>query len=424
MEYLLSSAFIIKIILSLAFILILNRITDRLYLAVACGTIFLGVISGHSPESMAGIVIEKVLSPNTIFLMVIIFQVIWLSSQMSETGVMKDLVRSINNGLSKRTSMAVLPAVIGLLPMPGGALFSAPLVDQCDTENGIGSLEKTMINYWFRHIWEYWWPLYPGVLLAVDLSGMTIVQFMLLQFPLSIVSVLAGYFFILSKIDHGQNENRKGSQAFRETLIHVFPVIIIIIVYAVIKIFIPPVSDLNKYLPMITGILISQLYLQLKRPISLNDWKLIILSSKTLKLAVLVLFILIYGAFISSPLPDGSFIMDHMKDELSFMGIPLFFVIILIPFISGITTGLAVGFVGASFPIIVNLAGGDTGYLVLAYGFGYIGMILSPVHVCLVVTAEHFKTDAGVTIKSLLKPAFFLMGGIIIISQFYRIWFS
>lgn len=343
---------------------------------------------------------------------------------MSETGVMKDLVRSINNGLSKRTSMAVLPAVIGLLPMPGGALFSAPLVDQCDTENGIGSLEKTMINYWFRHIWEYWWPLYPGVLLAVDLSGMTIVQFMLLQFPLSIVSVLAGYFFILSKIDHGQNENRKGSQAFRETLIHVFPVIIIIIVYAVIKIFIPPVSELNKYLPMITGILISQLYLQLKRPISLNDWKLIILSSKTLKLAVLVLFILIYGAFISSPLPDGSFIMDHMKDELSFMGIPLFFVIILIPFISGITTGLAVGFVGASFPIIVNLAGGDTGYLVLAYGFGYIGMILSPVHVCLVVTAEHFKTDAGVTIKSLLKPAFFLMGGIIIISQFYRIWFS
>ncbi len=424
MEYLLSSAFIIKIILSLTFILILNRITDRLYLAVACGTIFLAVISGHSPESMAVIVTEKVLSPNTIFLMVIIFQVIWLSSQMSETGVMKDLVASINNGLSKRTSMAVLPAVIGLLPMPGGALFSAPLVDECDADNGVGSLEKTMINYWFRHIWEYWWPLYPGVLLAVDLTGMPIVQFMLIQFPLSLVSVLAGYLFILRKIEHVQNEKSSGFMALRETLDHIAPVIIIIIVYAVIKVFIPTLSGLNKYFPMITGILFAQLYLQLKRPMPFINWKLIILSSKTLKLAILVLFILIYGAFISSPLPDGSLIMDHMKDELSSSGIPLFFVIILIPFISGVTTGIAVGFVGASFPIIVSLAGGDISYLVLAYGFGYMGMILSPVHVCLVVTAEHFKTDVGITIKSLLKPAVFLMAGIIIIHLFYRIWFS
>jgi hypothetical protein len=121
---------------------------------------------------------------------------------------------------------------------------------------------------------------------------------------------------------------------------------------------------------MIIGIFFAQLYLQLKRPIPLSDWEVILFSSKTLKLAILVLLILIYGAFISSPLPDGSLIMDHMKEELSSWGIPLFFVIILIPFISGLTTGIAVGFVGASFPIIVSLAGGDISYLVLAYGFG------------------------------------------------------
>lgn len=423
MEYILSSPFIVKVILSLAFILIVNRVTDRLYLAVACGTILLGALSGHGADAMTALALDKALSPNTLFLMVIIFQVIWLSSQMSETGVMKDLVTSVNRGLSKRTSMAVLPAVIGLLPMPGGALFSAPLVDECDTENGVEPLQKTLINYWFRHIWEYWWPLYPGVLLALDLTGMSILDFMLIQFPLSLVSVSAGYIFILRKVEYVKKDKSAGYGAVAETLKHLTPVTIIIITYALINIFIPVLAEFNKYIPMIAGIIFAQFYLQLGRPLPFRIWMSIIFSIKTLKLAILVLLILIYGTFISAPLPDSTLIMDHMKNELSSWGIPLFFVVMLIPFISGLTTGIAVGFVGASFPIVVSLAGGDISYLVLAYGCGYMGMMLSPVHVCLVVTAEHFNTDVSRTIKSLFFPAVSVMTGIILIHFLYRLIF-
>ncbi len=423
MEILFTIPYIIKVLLSLVFILVINRLTDRLYLAVICGAVFLGFISGHGPESIAKITADKAASPNTLFLMFIIFQVIWLSRQMSDTGVMKDLVASVNKGVSKRTSMAVLPAAIGLLPMPGGALFSAPLVDECDTTNDIDPLIKTEINYWFRHVWEYWWPLYPGVLLAVDLTGLPIIHFMLYQLPLSLVSVFAGYIFILRRVEHVKNEDSSKSNALKQTLVHITPIIIIIAAYGLIKVLIPALSDLNKYLPMIAGITLAQIYLQATRPLPLTKWKDIFLSGKTLKLAVLVFLILIYGAFISSPLPDGSLIMDHMKNELSSWGIPVFFVIMLIPFICGITTGIAVGFVGASFPIVVSLAGGDISYLVLAYGCGYMGMILSPVHVCLVVTAEHFNTDVGKTIRNLLKPAAIVMTGTVSLHLAYRILF-
>lgn len=423
MEYLFSLPYIVKVVFSLVFILVINRLTDRLYLAVAFGSLFLALISGHAAGSIAEIAIIKALSPNTVFLMVIIFQVIWLSSQMSDTGVMKDLVLSVNRGLSRKTSMAVLPAVIGLLPMPGGALFSAPLVDQCDTENGLDPVLKTEINYWFRHIWEYWWPLYPGVLLAVDLTGLPMTHFMVFQLPLSIVSIAAGYIFILRRVEHTKNNNTGGAGALKELLIHITPVILIVAVYAFIKIFIPSISTLNKYLPMISGITVAQIYLQIKRPLKYLKWKEIILSGKTMKLAFLVLLILVYGGFISSPLPDGSLIMDHMKNELSSWGIPLFFLVMLLPFISGLTTGIAVGFVGASFPIIVSLAGGDISYLVLAYGCGYMGMIFSPVHVCLIVTAEHFHTDVSTIMKNLLPAGFFVMTWIIVIHLFYRIFF-
>lgn len=423
MELIAAVPFILKVLLSLACILILNKITGRLYLAVAGGTVILALISGHGPASMGNIILRKSLSPNTVFLMFIIFQVIWLSGQMSDTGVMKDLVDSVNRAVSRRTSMAVLPAVIGLLPMPGGALFSAPLIDACDSENTIDPMTKTEINYWFRHIWEYWWPLYPGVLLAVEITGLPIFRFMALQLPFSFIAVAAGYYFILRKLEHVPNNGGAKSDALKETLRHIMPILIIIFSYGIIKVFVPAVSDVNKYLPMITGIFIAQTYLQIRRPLPFTAWKGMALSGKTLQLAFLVLLILIYGAFISAPLPDGTLIMDHMRDELGSWGIPVFFVIMLIPFISGITTGIAVGFVGASFPIVASLSGGDISLLVLAYGCGYMGMILSPVHVCLIVTAAHFGTSAGAAIRNILKPAGAVMAGTMLLYLLYRFMF-
>jgi hypothetical protein len=76
-------------------------------------------------------------------------------------------------------------------------------------------------------------------------------------------------------------------------------------------------------------------------------------------------------------------------------------------------TGLAIGFVGPSFPIVIGLIAGVTGTglgtllstTVLAYGSGYIGMMLSPVHVCLIVTNEHFRTQLMNSIARLLAPA-------------------
>ena len=99
MELIAAIPFIIKVLLSLACILILNKITSRLYIAVAGGTLFLALIAGHGPSEMGTITLQRGLSPNTLFLMFIIFQVIWLSSQMSDTGVMKDLVDSVNRGI-------------------------------------------------------------------------------------------------------------------------------------------------------------------------------------------------------------------------------------------------------------------------------------------------------------------------------------
>jgi hypothetical protein len=85
--------------------------------------------------------------------------------------------------------------------------------------------------------------------------------------------------------------------------------------------------------------------------------------------------------------------------------------VMLLPFIGGLTTGVAIGFVGVSFPVVVSLMGVDPplrtvlAFTVLAYACGHMGQMLSPVHICLVVTNEHFKTGLMHSLRGLLAPA-------------------
>ncbi len=422
MAFILNTPYIIRVLISLLVILIANKLLKQLWISIFIGTLVLAIWSGHSFNSILYISWMRLSSANNIFLLIIIFQVIWLSNQMSASGAMKDLVYHVRISVSQRFSMALLPAVIGLLPMPGGAIFSAPLIDDCDPDKSIKPILKTKINYWFRHIWEYWWPLYPGVLLAVDITGLPILTFMIIQLPLSLLSIFAGYIFLLRKIQPSKNNiNIRKKFPIKQFILPLLPVIIVITSYTVIKLFFPAVSAINKYLPMIIGILLAQIFLQLQRPVSSDIWRKIIFSKKTLILAVIVALIRIYGAFIDARLEDGSLLMSHMRGELNLWGVPFIFIIMLLPFITGLTTGLAIGFVGASFPVVMSLLGANPGLkevlstTVLAYASGYMGMILSPVHVCLIVSNEHFKTSLIDSLIRLVKPAMIVIAGAVIL---------
>jgi hypothetical protein len=95
--------------------------------------------------------------------------------------------------------------------------------------------------------------------------------------------------------------------------------------------------------------------------------------------------------------------------------IPVLWVIVIMPFLSGLITGISIGFVGASFPLIIPLLPFPTepGYLVygcLAYTFGYMGMMLSPVHLCFLVSKDYFKANLSKSYRYLVRPVLGVMG--------------
>ncbi len=403
---------IVKILVSLAAILLSGKLFKKLSLAILTGTILLALWTGQTPEMIREVAWKRFWSPDNGMLSLIIVLVIWLSMQMAKAGIMNDLVTTIKDKLSFKGAMIVLPAVIGLLPMPGGALFSAPLIDDNDSTKVINPLLKTRINYWFRHIWEYSWPLYPGIILTSDISGLHIWQLVLLGIPMTIAAVLTGYFFFLRKLPEVPDTSTPSEHHFLKLI---SPIITVIAVYVLILVFIPGLSKINKYLPMTIGLIAAIALLQIMRPLSGKDWKSIVFSRKPLSMVIIVVLVRIYGAFIESRLPGGTLLMDQMRMELNSMGIPITALVLVIPFISGLTTGVSVGFVGASMPIVVSLLGSSPDLfhlmstVILAFTFGFMGVMLSPVHVCLIVTNEYFKTNLEKSLVAIIPPAIVMM---------------
>jgi len=426
LQVLMAAPVLVKVVGSLAMILVVYRFWRNLLASVAIGTAALALWIGQPWGVILQVAGARLASADNLLLLANIFLVIALSSEMSEAGVMHDLVGAVAARVGRRTSMALLPAVIGLLPMPGGAIFSAPMLDRIDHDRSVDPLIKTGTNYWFRHVWEYWWPLYPGVLVAMSITGLAPWKFMLLQAPMTLLAVGAGYLFLLRRIRLPRDASPHIPAEPGRLLRLLAPIVVVIGTYAAVALgwwcllkAAPGVPALNEYVPMLAGLVLAMALVQRQRPLSGETWRLILLSRKAFALVVLVAVIRIYGAFIDSPLPGGAVLAEQMRAEMHAWGIPVLAIIMLIPFVTGLTTGVCVGMVGASFPIVVHLVGADasTGALmaatVLAYGFGYMGMMLSPIHVCLIVTNEHFRTRLIASLRDLLLPAVVVLAGVV-----------
>jgi len=81
----------------------------------------------------------------------------------------------------------------------------------------------------------------------------------------------------------------------------------------------------------------------------------------------------------------------------------------------GLITGITIAFVGSSFPIVIPLiASLDAGaniypYIMLAMVFGFSGVLLSPVHLCLILSNQYFESSMESVYRHLWKPCVYLM---------------
>ncbi|CAG35286.1 DUF401 family protein [Desulfotalea psychrophila] len=114
-------------------------------------------------------------------------------------------------------------------------------------------------------------------------------------------------------------------------------------------------------------------------------------------------------------MPDAGVVQDMAQAG---GGFALFFAAVLLPFLVGAIAGTTFAFVGATFPLLLGLLhalgmdGQILAYLVLASFSGFTGVLISPLHICFLLTCEFFQASPSQTWRQLLIPClcFFLTG--------------
>jgi integral membrane protein (TIGR00529 family) len=405
-------------------ILILNRLRVQLSLSLLIGSLLLALLTGLGLEAWIREAVSAITSLQTLSLVAIIGLILIMSRLMEGSGHMKRLVDTFAH-LSKdaRIVGSVMPALIGLLPMPGGALFSAPMVETSLNEHRVTGEQKTILNYWFRHIWEYWWPLYPGVVLAIALLGVDTWHFIIFMAPLTLLSLMAGFIFILLPL--GKIESPRGGHPtwseIKGFLWEIMPIAVVIFVILLLvgttKLL--HLFDINIKMSGVTsilpGLLAAILWVCVVNRIPLRQFRAALLDKRALPLLLLIFSIMIFKTIMTE-----SQAVLQVREEMMTYKIPVLVVIMILPFISGIITGIAIGFVGASFPLIIPLfhttqAIDYMAFAALAYTFGYMGMMLSPVHLCLLVSKDYYKASLMKSYGHLLPPVIVVLVGIMVL---------
>jgi len=414
-----SLAAIVKVFSVFGIVLVLNRLKLSLSIALLVGSAALGLWMHMGPVSLAQSVAHSLMDIQTVGLALIVGIILVMSRLMKQTGHLDRIVTSFT-ALSRdpRITGAVMPALIGLLPMPGGALFSAPMVDTALCDNRMTGEEKTAVNYWFRHIWEYWWPLYPGVVLAVALLKVEAWRFMAIMLPMTLVSVLAGTLFILRPMGALQSHSsatQGGKGTIRQFIREIMPIIVLVAAILVqgATVSILRILGSNVAIPgsisILPALAICTLWVCLQNRIPFRQILHAVTDKSIPPMLLLVLAIMVFKGVMGD-----SHAIVQIRDELMAHHIPILVVVMLMPFISGMITGIAIGFVGTSFPLIVPMFPTTDlltylSWAALAYSFGYMGMMLSPVHLCFLVTKDYFNATLSRSYRYLIFPALAVM---------------
>lgn len=389
---------LIKIGAAFALIVLLLRLRWNLGLVMLFGAVFLGSLYLIGPLRQARVIFASSTDVVTVNLVTGLVLIMVLENIIRKRGVLKRMMEAVVNvARDRRIAMAILPGVIGLLPSAGGAAFSAPMVQEAAADADMRPERKTFVNYWFRHIWEYISPLYPGIVLAAAVTQLPINQLLLSQLPLSIAVIVVGALLGFRGTSIQSIPGKRDWSETRALFVTLLPITLSIVLVVVFKL---PLAIAMALIVIAMFLFfrytVSALWTTLRESVSFN------------------VVLMVSGIMVFKGMLGASGAIEALPLFFEQSGLPTEIVLFALPFIVGLLTGLTVGFVGATFPIITAMMGGhpDPATVTFAFASGFAGVMLSPTHLCLLLTVKYFKADIAGTYRLMYVPVLlvFLVG--------------
>jgi len=373
---------LIKIGIVFFVIIVLMYRKVSLWLTLLLATFLLGILFGLPLRKISMDVASAVVDSKTLSIIGALISILFFSNLLKETGRMNQLLEGFQSTLKDiRVVIGLLPAIIGLMPIKGGALVSAPMVVEGSDDLKLSPERRTFINYWFRHVWEYVLPTYPALVLAASLIGIPVRKLCWLNFPLMFVAILSGIMVGYWGVRRSTKEynNLSGRTAISVLLKNLAPLLFALFLVVGFK-----VKLVYAFSIAIAGMV---LFFRIGWEKILKGFK----GSLEVELFLTVAFVMGFQEVLES-----SQTIPIVSEALSSLGISLWLFAILVPLLVGVMTGVTYASIGIGFPILIPLFRTHPdflNYMMLAFAGGISGVLLSPLHLCLVLTREYFRAN-------------------------------
>jgi hypothetical protein len=411
---------LLKLVGVFGLVILLLRLYSQIGLALGIGATALGLVFSMPPGEILRAFGMALVDTRSLLVGLIVTLILILSASMESLGHMEDLLSKFKQWVGgRRWGLLAFPALIGLLPMPGGAVFSAPMLDSFDQEKRLVPSLKSFLNYWYRHVWEYWWPLYPGMLLAVAMAGLDLWHYMLLALPMSAVAVAGGLPQLMQVPRRVGYPSRGSERANGPTAwAAVFPFLLTIVPGVGFGIFLQfsETSSAWTALPkeggLVVGLFAAIGWTWRDRRIQTHQARQILFDPRLLRM-----WFTLAGVFVLKEVMQRSGAAKQVGEVLIHLKISVEWMIVVLPMILGAISGLPLAFVGAAFPIVVTLTqamGASNLKLpltLLAYVSGFTGVLMSPLHLCLILSNEYFQASLHAVYSRLWLPTLILLVG-------------
>lgn len=370
-------------------IVVLLRFKVLIGPAILSGGLLIWLFESRSFEKLWIAFTETLTMQRTWDLLLCLYFVMCLEVELRKSGSLHGMVVTLRNIFSsKKVTLAFMPAFLGLLPSLGGARFSAPIVQEASEGIAVDDEQKSAINLWFRHIFEFSNPLMPGVILACGIANVSIGDLIDQVGWVTILCFVLGWIFLIIPLKITDLEKATNTQHDRtidwKSLVLAFGPIVTSFLLIV---------AFNVQAALAMGLVVVAfipLYFWFKRPISVKSVFTESLDKKLFFNVVCILY------FIQLLTVIGT--LDEIVSVFNNSSLPQAVIIACLSFIFGVMTGMGQGYIAIVMPIVALMAPGNIVLVGIAMVYGMAGQMVTPTHLCILVTVEYFKCRLWKTI--------------------------
>jgi len=371
---------------SLAVCSLLYLSRRSLALGMAVAAVVLAAFTLSFPE-MGHALLATFGDPSVLLLALVVGLIPMIGGSLEISGQMDRLVANMR--IRVKPFLVLSPALLGMLPMPGGALLSAPLVERGAPTTSADV--KAAANVWFRHTPLLIYPLAPSLIASAKVASLDLYRVIPYLVPAFLVSLLLGYVFLLRR-----TEGRVGTSdrfSLRGLLVPLGIILAAPVLDLLLKISVSlPYPEIGTAFgvgaSLLAAIGIGRLRATALKTVirKMRPWK--------FSLIILAMF-----AFLNVFKASGA------PESLAALSLPPIFLCVVVGFVLGLITGRIQAPTSIIIPIFITTYGAmSPAAFAVTYSAVFLGYLITPIHPCISVSLEYFSTSMSDFLRKMALP--------------------